>query len=286
MEVSSVSIRSYRWSYQLFRRSYQLFKRSYQNVRRSFKDLQTIVFAIVSDNNLILHAMNDCTFVPCADCGCRHSCAGESTAQSKHLLASHRSACKTSCQTILGTTNSMPKYAVHKTAAVNGFLWLPWDNHNGMKVPYCMKKVRPPWATASPAAAKSTLEGLGCRRKHGTEVGMCNAGLQSKCQRSINCICGLAEGWTRADLDEQLEQSLTWSKTERSEKRSETKVLQQWWGAICTCETSELAYRPIEQGNNPMNPRLAQVISIRYQRRTAQFIRRSSQVSQTIVPRP
>ena len=52
----------------------------------------------------------------------------------------------------------MPKYTTHKTADKGGFVWLPGGKEP--QVPYCMKQPRPPWAAASPEAAKAIADAL------------------------------------------------------------------------------------------------------------------------------
>jgi hypothetical protein len=90
---------------------------------------------------------------------------------------------------------------------------------------------------------------------HGSSVneGQCSAFTQLACKRSVNCNCGLPEGWSRDRVDQHIKsliKKVTKDKVkdEMTSPTEETKVVMKWWGSICTCDPKTLEDPP---GNSP-----------------------------------
>ena len=190
-----------------------------------------------------------CTLVPCTGIECRITCAAASMDGVKHLLSSHKSACRATMTTIESTSSSKPKFCCHKTGANKGFSWLPaeipaQEGTEQSTTPYCAKQIRPLWYASSQTAAYKVWKELGCRRAHGHGEGECNAVSQSLCKRSVNCKCGLPEDWTRDNVKDHIETLIELmddgNKEEQTNPTAKTKAVLKWWGTICTCPTSTL----------------------------------------------
>jgi hypothetical protein len=198
---------------------------------------------------ILMLLLEDLTFVPCTDCTCQLSVAGPNADNIKHLMSSHKSACKAACQSIAGTAKGKPKYTVHKTAETGGFQWLPGGTDLQPKVPYCMRQPRPPWIAPSKNAAVNAVTNMGCRRVHGSDDGCCNAEKQKNCQRSINCLCGLPKTskWTKDAVKQLLDKICDVAGTAEANtaavvSEDEKQILWQWWGSMCSCSVETLKY--------------------------------------------
>ena len=93
--------------------------------------------------------------------------------------------------------------------------------------PYCARNCSPAWVTKS-------HKGSGCRRKHGTGLYDCNEAKQTDyCQRSINCMCGLA-----ADKYKKPEARDALLKDPAKDWASAIS----WWGSVCNCDPKTLEF--------------------------------------------
>ena len=201
---------------------------------------------------------------------CRVTCSGNDLSNVKHLLSSHRSACKATTATFAGTASGKAKFSCHKSGNVKGWNWLPGDMPDGTTAAaYCAKQIRPPWFASSKAAAEKNWQQMGCRRAHGAESisGNCNALTQRSCQRSVNCACGLPVGWTRDKLDAHIKTLIEnvadkeKTKQEQGNPSRATQAALSWWGAMCTCDVKTLEDPEPPQGKPFRNRRRSYEIS-------------------------